>query len=149
MQHGVAIQSGPAARGSWACNLYLGLAGLILVGILAAGMLIGPSLFSGTKWGRDAHLGVGTLVFFLTLLLPLAGLLARLPRGMIVASVGLFVLALVQVITASMALEGHTLPAAVHPTNAMLMFGLTVLLVAAGWRRRGQRAGAGDETPPS
>ncbi|GHO50579.1 DUF6220 domain-containing protein [Ktedonospora formicarum] len=117
---------------------YLMLAGLILLGILIEGFLIGTSLFAGTIWGRTTHSALGLLLLLLTLLLPLAALLARLPGKMTIWSAVLFVLTLLQV-----ALAGFTrsVPflAALHPSNAMLLFGLNVILIIQGWQMRGKK----------
>ncbi|MFL5626606.1 MAG: hypothetical protein ACJ788_13540, partial [Ktedonobacteraceae bacterium] len=125
-------QGTPVAR-RWAQNLYLVLASLILLGILSEGFLIGTSLFAGTIWGRAAHGVLGLLLLLLTLLFPLAGLLARLSGRMTILSAVLFVLTLIQVTLAGL---GRSAPflAALHPANAMLMFGLNVFLIIQGWQ---------------
>lgn len=43
----------PLAR--WAQNVYVALAGLILLGIFTQGLLIGTVLFGGSASGRQAH----------------------------------------------------------------------------------------------
>lgn len=117
----------------WALILYLTLAGLILLSILIQGFLIGTTLFAGAAWGRNAHGLLGTLLALLTLLLPLAGLLARLPGRITILSIALFVLTLIQVILAGLGKSAPFL-AALHPANAMLMFGLTLFLIIQGWQ---------------
>jgi hypothetical protein len=74
----------------------------------------------------------GGLIFLLTLLLPVAGRLARLSGRMILLSAVLCVLTLIEVISATL---GRRFPvlAALHPANALLMVGLTVLLLMQGW----------------
>ncbi len=62
----------PLAARRRAQNLYIGLASLILIGIVIEGVLIGPSLFAATRWGREVHVYPGALLFLLTLLLPIA-----------------------------------------------------------------------------
>ena len=123
---------GPLVARRFARKLYLAVAGLILVGIVGEGSLIGPSLFASTGFGRAAHGDLGVLLFLLTLLLPVAGLLARLSGRMILLSVGLFVLALLEVVSAVL---GRRVPflAALHPANALLMSGLAVFLLVHGW----------------
>jgi hypothetical protein len=113
---------------------------LILIGIVSEGLLIGPSLFADTTWGRAAHIALGALLFLLTLLLPVAALLARLSGRMIISSAGLFVLTLIEVMSAALGRSAPLL-AALHPANAMLMFGLTVVLLIQGWQLMRQRRG--------
>ncbi len=122
----------------WARNLYLVLAGLILLGILVEGLIIGPSLFGVTSSGLGAHLNVGALLLLVTLLLPVVALLARLSAGMVAASALLFLLALLQVTSGGLGMQpyGVAVLAAIHPVNAMVMVGLSVLLLAFGWRER-------------
>jgi hypothetical protein len=118
-----------------AYQCYLGMVSLILLGILIEGLLIGPSVFEVTKWGRVSHAVLGALIFVLTLLLPLAGLLARLPKRIVTLSAVLWALALLQVISADLA-RGVPLMAALHPANALLMAALTMLLLIQAWQLR-------------
>jgi len=119
----------------WALTVYLTLAALIFLGILSQGFLIGALLFAGAGWAGNAHATLGLIVLILALLLPLTGLLARLPSRQTILSAVLFLLTLIQVILPNLS---GSLPfaAALHPTNAMLLFGLTLLLLNQGWRIR-------------
>ncbi|GHO63101.1 hypothetical protein KSC_019930 [Ktedonobacter sp. SOSP1-52] len=128
----VSSQGIPVAR-RWEQNLYLLLSSLILLGILIQGFLIGTLMFAGTIWGRTAHGVLGLLLLLLTLSLPLAGLLARLSSKMIILSAVLFMLTLIQVMLAGFSRSAPFL-AALHPANAMLMFGLNVFLIIQGWQ---------------
>jgi hypothetical protein len=128
----VSSQGAPVAR-RWAENLYLGVASLILVGIVIQGLLIGPSLFASTKWGRVAHGNLGVVLFLLTLLLPVAGRLSRLSGRTVILSAVLFVLALIEVTSAAFGKRAPLL-AALHPANALLMGALTVFLLMHGWQ---------------
>jgi hypothetical protein len=128
----VSSQEPPVVR-SFAHKLYLAVASLILIGIVSEGLLIGPSLFADTTWGRKAHAILGAVIFLLTLLLPLVGRLSRLSGRMILLSAVLFVLALIQVASADLG-RRVSLLAALHPANAMLMVGLTVVLLIQGWQ---------------
>lgn len=94
-------------------------------------MLIGPSLFAATSWGRATYIVLGAVLFGLSLLLPGAGLLARLASRMIILSAVLCVLALIEGTSAAL---GRRVPllAALHPATAMLMVGLTVVLLMQG-----------------
>ncbi len=139
----VSSQDPPVAR-SFAHKLYLAVAGLILVGIVSEGLLIGPSLFAATRWGRAVHGDLGALLFLLTLLLPLAGRLSRMSGKMILLSAVLCVLALIEVMSAALGRRAPFL-AALHPANALLMVGLTVLLLMQAWHMMRQRR---DEMKP-
>jgi hypothetical protein len=116
----------------WPHQLYLGLTSVILIGIVIEGMLIGPSLFAATRWGREVHVYLGAVLFLLTLLLAIAARLARLPGRLVLLSTVLFILALLEVTSAAL---GRSIPflAAVHPANALLMVGLTAVLLTQGW----------------
>jgi uncharacterized protein DUF6220 len=125
----------PAVQRRWALNIYLTLVSLSFLSILSQGFFIGAQVFAGATWAGDAHTLGGLVVLILTLLLALTGLLARLPRRLTILSTVLFVLTLVQVILPNLS---GSIPfvAALHPTDAMLLFGLTLLLFAQGWRLR-------------
>jgi hypothetical protein len=124
----------------WAYHFYLGVAGLILIGIVIEGLLIGPSLFTATRWGREVHVYLGAVLFLLALLLPIAARLARLPGRLVLLSTGLFILALLEATSAAL---GRRTPflAAVHPANALLMAGLTTVLLVQGWQPMRERRG--------
>ncbi|HEX6484378.1 MAG TPA: DUF6220 domain-containing protein [Ktedonobacteraceae bacterium] len=119
---------GTSVSRRWAQNLYLTWAGLIQLGILVQGFLIGAYLFGGASWGRDGHGIVGLVLLAMSLLLPLIGLLAKLPGSMIGLSFLLFVLVIIQMILGSI---GGNVPllAALHPANAMILFGLNLVLI--------------------
>jgi hypothetical protein len=119
----------------WALTVYLTLAALIFLGILSQGFLIGALLFARAGWAGNAHATLGLVVLILALLLPLAGLLARLPGRQTILSAVFFLLTLIQVILPNLS-DSLPFAAALHPTNAMLLFGLTLLLLIQGWRIR-------------
>jgi heme A synthase len=123
----VSSQDAPVAR-RWAQNLYLVLASLILLGIFLQGFLIGAFLFGGAIWGRNGHSLMGLVLLVLSLLLPLVGLLAQVPGRMKVWGFLLFVLVFIQMVLGSI---GGNLPllAALHPANAMVLFGLSLFLI--------------------
>jgi hypothetical protein len=112
----------------WAQNLYLAWAGLIELGILVQGFLIGAYLFGGAAWGRDSHGLMGLVLLAMSLLLPLIGLLAKLPGRMIGLSFLLFVLVIIQMVLGSIGGNAPLL-AALHPANAMILFGLNLVLI--------------------
>ena len=113
-------------------RLYSIMLGLMLLGIVAEGVLIGPSLFAATHWGRVLHGDLGAALLFLLLLLPVIGRIARLPGKIILLSSVLFVLALIEAIAGALGRRSPVL-AAVHPATALLLAGLTVLLFLQGW----------------
>jgi len=123
----ISSQDKPLAR-RWAQTLYLVLASLTLVGIFLQGFLIGAFLFGGAIWGRDAHSIVGLALLVLSLLLALVGLLAQVPGRMKVWGFLLFVLMIIQFILPSTS-GSIPLLAALHPANAMLLFGLSLFLI--------------------
>jgi hypothetical protein len=57
---------------------------------------------------------------------------------MVAASALLFLLALFQVTSGGLGMQpyGVAVVAAIHPVNAMVMVGLSVLLLVFGWRER-------------
>src|SRR2546421_8709820 len=122
----VSSQGAPARR--WAQNLYLALASLMLLGIFLQGFLIGAFLFGGAVWGRDAHSLLGLVLLALSLLLALVGLLAQVPGRMKVWGLLLFVLMIIQFILPATS-GSIPLLAALHPANAMLLFGLSLFLI--------------------
>ena len=123
----VSSKSSPTT-GGWALNLYLVLAGLIQLGILLQGFFIGALLFAGAAWGKDLHGSMGLVLLVLSLLLALVGLLARVPGRIKVLGFVLFILVIIQMLLASL---GSSIPlvAALHPANAMLLFGLNLFLI--------------------
>ena len=127
----VSSQRAPARR--WAQYLYLVLASLVLLGIFLQGFLIGAFLFGGAAWGRDGHGLMGLVLLALSLLLPLVGLLAQLPARMNGLSFLFFVLVIIQVVLGSIGGNAPLL-AALHPTNAMVLFGLNLFLIMKIWQ---------------
>ena len=123
----ISSQDKPVAR-RWAQTLYLVLASLTLLGIFLQGFLIGAFLFGGAIWGKDAHSIVGLALLVLSLLLALVGLLAQVPGRMKVWGFLLFVLMIIQFILPSTS-GSVPLLAALHPANAMLLFGLSLFLI--------------------
>lgn len=117
----------PAAR-HWTQYLYLVLASLILLGIFLQGFLIGAFLFGGATWGRNGHAIMGLVLLALSLLLALVGLFAQVPGRMKVWGLLLFVLMVIQMVLGSI---GGNIPllAALHPANAMILFGLNLFLI--------------------
>ncbi|HLJ33861.1 MAG TPA: hypothetical protein VKU38_09440 [Ktedonobacteraceae bacterium] len=123
----VTSQNAPVAR-RWAQTLYLVIAGLIQFGILLQGFLIGAYLFGGGTWGQEAHGFVGLALLLLSLLLPLVGLLAQVPGRMKIWGFLLFALMIIQFFLPATS-GSAPLIAALHPANAMILFGLNLFLI--------------------
>jgi hypothetical protein len=123
----VTSQNAPVAR-HWAQTLYLVLASLILLGIFLQGFLIGTYLFGGAAWGQRAHGFVGLALLVLSLLLALLGLLTQIPGRMKIWGFLFFVLMLIQFFLPSTS-GSVPLLAALHPANAMILFGLNLFLI--------------------
>ena len=128
----ISSQDKPVAR-RWAQTLYLVLASLTLLGIFLQGFLIGAFLFGGAIWGKDAHSIVGLALLVLSLLLALVRLLAQVPGRTKVLGFLLFVLMIIQFILPSTS-GSVPLLAALHPANAMLLFGLSLFLIFRIWQ---------------
>lgn len=123
----VTSQNAPVAH-RWTQTLYLVIASLILLGILLQGFLIGAFLFGGAIWGENAHGVMGLVLLVLSLLLALVGLMAHIPGRMKIWGFVLFALVLIQMILPSFG-ESVPLLAALHPANAMILFGLNLFLI--------------------
>lgn len=123
----VSSKSVPGVR-HWAQTLYLVLASLILLGIFLQGFFIGALLFGGAAWGQAAHAITGLVLLILSLLLAVAGLLAQVSGRMKIWGFLLFVLVLLQMVLPSLG-ESVPLLAALHPANAMILFGLNLFLI--------------------
>jgi hypothetical protein len=122
----------------WARNLHPLLAGVTLLGTLVEGLIIGPRLFGVTSAGLALHLDIGALLLLVTLPLPVVALLARFSGAMVGASALPFLLVLLQVTSGGLGMQpyGVAVLAAIHPVSAMLMAGLSMLLLVFGWRER-------------
>lgn len=123
----VTSQSTSATR-RWAQTLYLILASLILMGVFLQGFLIGNFLFGGAAWGLAAHSFMGSVLVLLSLLLALTGLLTPMSGRMKSWGFLLLVLMIIQMILPATS-KSVPLLAALHPANAMLLFGLNLFLI--------------------
>lgn len=128
----------PSAVHRFAPRLYLIMISVILLLIVVEGVLIGPSLFAITTFGRAAHGDLGGLLLQLTLL-PVVSRLARLPGRMTLLSTVLFALTLIQALSAALGRRVLVL-AALHPANALLLAALSVLLLMQGQYLMRQRS---------
>ena len=107
------------------------LVGAIVVQVWLAGMAI-PQLGGGNN-DFEMHRNVGYLIGLVTLVLLVTAALAGLGRRRIGQSAGLLVLYVIQ---SSLPYMGIAAIEALHPVNAVLMFGLTFLYARAVWRER-------------
>ena len=107
------------------------LVGAILVQVWLAGMAI-PQLGGGRN-DFELHRNVGYLIGLVTLILLVTAALAGLGRRRIGQSAGLLVLYVIQ---SSLPYMGIAAIEALHPVNAVLMFGLAFLYARAVWRER-------------
>jgi hypothetical protein len=107
------------------------LVGSIVVQVWLAGMAI-PQLGGGNN-DFEMHRNVGYLIGLITLVLLLTAIPSGLGRRRIGQSAGLFVLYIVQ---SSLPYMGIAAIEALHPVNAVLMFGLSFLYARAVWRER-------------
>lgn len=114
--------------------VHIGAAWLFAVGVLVQGYLAGQALTQlGGAGDFEAHRSFGYSVMgILALVVLVAALIARLPRGHVGLTALLFVLYIVQ---ASLPTARTSSPAiaALHPANAVVLF---VLAIAIGWRAR-------------
>jgi hypothetical protein len=108
------------------------LVGAIVVQVWLAGAAI-PQL--GGTGNFETHRNVGYLIGLITLVLLLTAIPAGLGRRRIGQSAGLLVLYVIQSSLPYMD-PGLSAAAALHPVNAVLMFGLSFLYARAVWRER-------------
>ncbi len=104
----------------------------VVVQVFLAGLAI-PQL--GGRGSFETHREFGYLIGLLTLIVVLAAIAARAGRRRILQAAGLLVLYVVQ---SSLPYMDPALPlaAALHPVNALVMFGLGVLYARQVWRER-------------
>jgi hypothetical protein len=112
-----------------AASAYRYVAALIVVTILVAVFLAGAGIFGATT-DFDPHKITGTVVQIETLVLLVLALVARVSR---VQTLVLFVLAVIQGFLVNFS-NGWL--KALHPVNALLIFGLVAYLAHSEWSRR-------------
>jgi hypothetical protein len=108
-----------------AARIHPWLAGLFALGVLVQAFLAGAALPQlGGSGDFGAHRDVGyTAMGILALIVLIVGGISRSSRLQIWGSIGLFVLYVVQTVLPTLAGSQPTL-AALHPVNAVLLFGL-------------------------
>jgi hypothetical protein len=112
--------------------VHLVLAVLVTAGIVGQVYLIGGYIFGAGEGALDAHTGVGWMVHTAELLVLVAALVARLPRGDVGLSLALAVLGTVQVLLSG----AEEWVGALHPLFALLVLGIAGALAQRGMRRR-------------
>jgi hypothetical protein len=110
----------------------------IVIQVFLAGLAI-PQL--GGNGSFATHRDFGYLIGLLALLLLIAAIAARAGRRRIAQAGGLLALYVVQSSLPYMD-PGLSAAAALHPVNALVMFGLGAWYARSVWRERGSAAGA-------
>lgn len=110
--------------------------GAIVIQVLLAGLSI---VQLGGSGSFVTHVEVGRILGIVFLLLVVTAVLARAGRRAIAGAAGLLGLYVVQSILPYMD-PGLPFLAALHPVNALVMFGLAVMYARAAWRERATSA---------
>jgi Family of unknown function (DUF6220) len=103
---------------------FAGLAWLFVVAIVIQVFLIGLGLFGDVSY-RQTHIEFGYSMGILVLLLLIAAVVARPGLRTLGLVIGLFVLYIVQTVLPN-AKQAYPAIAALHPVNALLIFGLAL-----------------------
>jgi uncharacterized protein DUF6220 len=117
---------------STAARIHPWLAGLFALGVLLQAFLAGAALPQlGGNGDFETHSSVGyTAMGILALIVLIAGGISRASRLQTWGSLGLFVLYVVQTLLPTMA-GSQPMLAALHPVNAVLLFGLAAWMFVA------------------
>lgn len=104
-----------------------------VLGMILQPFVIGVHLFGAGSWGKTAHAMLGgAIIPLLALLLPLFGLLGRLPRQVNWMCALLFVITVLQV-TLPFLRASVPLLSALHPLIAIFLFGSSFFLLRHVW----------------
>jgi Family of unknown function (DUF6220) len=106
--------------------------GAIVIQVVLAGLAI-PQLGGNGNFGT--HEGFGYAITLFGILLVAAAAIARAGNRRILQAIGLFVLYIIQTILPNLD-PGLSFAAALHPLNAMILFGLSVWYARLVWRER-------------
>ena len=103
----------------------------LVVWLLGVVFVAGLSLFDNPLNWRT-HIGMGWSPFFPVMLLFIVALLARMPRSIVLLTLGLCLLFFAQVMLPNLR---QTIPvvSALHPVNAFAMLTLTLVLARKSW----------------
>lgn len=114
--------------------------GVIVLQVLLAGLAV-PQL--GGTGSFITHVDIGRMIGIVFLAVVITALLARAGRRRVLQAAGLLGLYVVQMFLPYMddAL-GAPIVAALHPVNALVMFGLAFMYARAAWRERSTTATA-------
>lgn len=104
---------------------------MIVIQVFLAGAAL-SSLGGSGDFGTHIEFGY-TWVGIAALVLVVTALVARRPRRDVAISVGILVLYIVQTILPSLKTSAPTI-AALHPVNAMVLFGLACWYAVRAWR---------------
>ena len=120
---------------AWARRVHPWLAGIFALGVLVQGYLAGSALPQlGGSGDFAAHREVGfTVMGIIALLVLIVGGLGRGSRLAIWGSVAIFVLYIIQTSLPGMAGSSPAV-AALHPANAIVLFGLSAWIFLKGVR---------------
>lgn len=121
---------------------FLSITILLLLSTFVQAFMAGVFLFGVGSWGSIVHSTIGPLMPLFALLLPFLGLRGRFPRAINWTSVGLFVLIIIQVVLGFINTKVPLL-FALHPANALLIFGLCLSLIR--WTQQLMRPADGAE----
>jgi hypothetical protein len=124
--------------------LFLALAVLFVAGIAYQVFLAGMAVFGAGQWSN--HVDFGYAVAMVPVLLIITAWLARAGRPTVWLAVITLVVATVQT---TLPLFRDDLPwiSALHPVNAMVIFGLGVVLARRAWALARSSAPAGERSP--
>ena len=120
----------------------IALAVVVQIGLAGYGAFYAADKVSDTTIDEDtfetgfgAHIGLGYLIFLLTIVAVILALLARPGKRTVLMTVGALALVFLQIVLASI---GESVPAvgALHPINALLILGLVGSLAGSQWREK-------------
>jgi heme A synthase len=95
-----------------------------------------------------AHIGLGYLIFLMTLVLLLFSFGAR-GRTRILRSLGLVGLLVVQILLAWTGASAPFIAGALHPINAFIILGLSAMITAREWKGERMETAAAPAPPPA
>lgn len=124
-------------RVRWARGGYVVIAGLFVIGIVSQVFIAGMALF-GASASWSLHTNFILVVIWMPIVMLVLAFLGRLSRKLKLLSLVLLVLLIVQSFTA---MSSGALVGALHPVNALALFGLGVVTTHKAWRAVAESAG--------